>query len=274
MTSRIAALPMYDADRAAVQAWWHGVAELLRAQGLDGVPAQAVWPQDLHAHWLDPRLLLSQSCGHPLVTTLAGRVQVVGAFRYSAPGCEGLNYSSEIVVRSDDAEAIEAYRGRVAAVNAHDSHSGAYALRAHVALHAVNGAFFGRYRVTGSHRRSLDAVRSGDADLAAIDNITLAGLQRAAPDCLRGLKVIASTEAVTGLPLITAAATLPSDVIALRRALASACAAPALADARSALFIAGFEPVDATAWRRVDELRRIADDALYAERQEAVTRSE
>jgi ABC-type phosphate/phosphonate transport system substrate-binding protein len=260
---------MYDADRAAVQAWWAGVAARLRAEGIDDVPPALTWPEHLQAHWLAPRLLLSQACGLPLVTTLAGRVQVVGAFRYSAPGCAGLDYRSELVARQDDATTIEAYRGRIAAINAFDSHSGAYALRAHVAPLATDGAFFARYRVTGSHRRSIDAVRCGDADVAAIDVITLAGLRRQAPDLLQGLRIIGSTERVTGLPLITAAGTSATELSALQRALACACEAAALDKARAALFIEGFEPVGPAAWRRIDELRRMADAALHAERRDA-----
>ena len=89
-----AALPMYDIDRAAVHAWWLGLATALRAEGLGDLPARLRWPTDLDRHWAEPGLLLSQTCGMPLVTSLAGRVSVVGAFHYAAPGCTGIEYRS------------------------------------------------------------------------------------------------------------------------------------------------------------------------------------
>lgn len=263
--SRPAALPMYDADRAALRVWWRGLAAAMRAQGLQGVPEVPYWPADLDAHWRDPRLLLSQTCGYPLVTSLAGAVQVVGAFRYSAPGCSGIRYRSELVVRSEDrARTIEDLAGRTAAINSADSHSGWNALRALVAPLAAaldadgsrEGGFFGRTVVSGSHRASLAMVREGQADIAAIDCVTLAGLARASPELLQGTRTIGHTASAPGLPLITAAATSSAELAGLRRALAAAVADPHLAGARLALFIEGFEAVPASAWNCIDEMRR------------------
>jgi ABC-type phosphate/phosphonate transport system substrate-binding protein len=249
MTGPIASLPMYDADRASVEAWWRGISRALRAEGMSRVPSSLDWPVDLDVHWRDSRLLLSQTCGYPLVTTLRDDVQVVGAFRYRAPGCFGIYYRSELIARIDDAGAIEDYRGRVAAVNSLDSHSGANALRAMVAPLAVDGAFFNDWVVSGSHRRSLEALQSSKADIAAIDCITLAGLRRHAPESLRGLRVIGQTAAAPGLPLIAAALATAVDLQALRSALSSACMDPTLTDVREALFIDGFEIVAASEWQ-------------------------
>lgn len=256
---RSAALPMYDADRAAVQAWWRGLAAAMRASGLRDVPEAAEWPADLDRHWRDPRLLLSQTCGYPLVTGLAGVVQVVGAMRYSAPGCGGIGYRSELLVRDDDSGRIlDDFRGRVAAYNDRASQSGCHSLRARVAPLAQNGRFFARAVETGAHRASLALLQRGAADIAAIDCITLAGLRRHAPELTRGLRSIGSTALVPGLPLITGAATTPAELAALRVALAAAVADPALAEVRAALFIAGFEPVAHEAWQPLVELNDAA----------------
>lgn len=255
---RTASLPMYDADPEAVEAWWHAISRALHAQGVADVPAFLDKPVQLDAHWRDPRLLLSQSCGYPLVTSLLSTVQVVGAFRYTAPGCSGLAYRSELVARIDDAESIEGFRGRVAAINSPDSHSGCNALRGRVAPLARNGAFFAGQLVSGSHRRSLAAVQSGAADIAAIDCVSLAGLRRRHPELLRGLRVVGSTDQAPGLPLITSAATPPADLAALRRALQAACGDPTVADARAALFIGGFQVVPADAWQVIEDVRQSA----------------
>jgi ABC-type phosphate/phosphonate transport system substrate-binding protein len=258
---RLASLPMYDAAPAAVEAWWRAIARALRAQGVVDVPATLDQPADLAAHWRDPRLLLSQTCGYPLVTGLLPAVQVVGAFHYAAPGCAGSAYRSELVARAGDAPALEAYRGRVAAINSLDSHSGCNALRGLVAPLAGGGAFFGGEVITGSHRASLAALRSGAADIAAIDCVSLAGLRRHEPERLRGLRVVGSTAAAPGLPLITSASTSPADLAALRTALHAACVDPGAANAREALFIAGFEAVPAQAWQVIADVRRSADEA-------------
>ena len=246
---RPASLAMYDADRGAVQRFWAGLAHALRAKGLACVPEAVDWPADLDAHWQHPRLLLAQTCGHPLRTRLAGRVQVVGAFRYAVPGCSGIHYRSELVVRrSEPGQHIADFRGGIAAFNDARSYSGWQALRALVAPLAADGAFFGASVATGSHRASLAALQVGRADIAAIDCVTLAGLQRHEPALLDGLRVIGHTAPAPGLPLITAAATPAAELAALRRALAAACADPGLATTRETLFIAGFTAAPAAAW--------------------------
>lgn len=257
---RVASLAMYDADRGAVRAWWRGIAGALRARGVGGVPDEPAWPADHAAHWRDPRLLLGQTCGYPLVTGLSRAVQVVGAFRYTAPGCDGICYRSALVVRSDEAgRSVEDFRDRVAAINDPASHSGCNALRALVAPLCVDGRFFSRMAVSGSHRRSLEQVRAGEADIAAIDCVSLAALRRAEPGLLAGLRAIGHTEAAPGLPLVTAAGTPPPELAALREALAAACVDPRLADARRRLDIGGFEIVPSSAWQVVDEMRRVAE---------------
>jgi ABC-type phosphate/phosphonate transport system substrate-binding protein len=263
---RIAALPMYDADPAAVDAWWRAISRALHARAVQDVPEFLAKPVELDAHWRDPRLLLSQTCGYPLVTTLLPTVQVVGAFRYTAPGCTGIAYRSELVARIDDAEAIAGYRGRVAAINSLDSHSGCNALRGLVAPLARNGTFFGDQRICGSHRGSLAALRSGTADIAAIDCISLAGLRRHDPDLLRGLRVIGSTAPAPGLPLVTSATTSLEELTALRGALHAACEDATVADARATLFIAGFQVVSADAWQVIDDVRESAKNLAVARR--------
>lgn len=255
MTDRVAALPMYAADRPALAAWWQALATALRAEGVAQVPAALAWPDDLHAHWRDPRLLLGQTCGYPLVTGLQASVQVVGAFRYTAPGCSGIDYRSELMARADDADTLAAFRGRTAAINGVDSHSGCNALRGVVAPLAVDGRFFGAWRVSGSHRESLALLQRGAADIAAIDCVSLAMLRRCEPESVAGLRVLGSTPPVPGLPLITAASTSDADLEALRRALAAVCVDPALAALRRLLLIGGFDVVLASTWQVVDETR-------------------
>jgi len=253
---RPVSLPMYDADRGAVAAFWRGVAAALRRREVDSVADHPAWPDDLGAHWLDARLLLSQSCGYPLVTSLAGRVQLVGAFRYTADGCDGVRYRSQLVVRRDDpARSIEDCRGRVVAFNSSESQSGYHALLSVVAPLADGGRFFARAVASGSHRRSIEAVQRGEADVAAIDCVSFAAMRR---EGWVHVRVIGQTEAAPGLPLITSAETSADDLAALRDALHEACADPALADVRCALFIDGFETLPFAAYDDILAMRRRA----------------
>jgi ABC-type phosphate/phosphonate transport system substrate-binding protein len=275
---RPASLPMYDADPVAVGAWWHAIADALRAESVAGVPDAIAWPDDLDAHWRDPSLLLSQTCGYPFVTRLSDVVQVVGAFRYTAPGASGIQYRSALLAREGDAGLeLADFRGRRVALNALDSYSGWHALRASLAAldgiggdgrrdgdgdgrsHAHDdsppprddGGFFRDRLVTGSHRASLIAVQASNADLAAIDCITLAGLRRHAPHLLAGLSIIGHTDPAPGLPLVTARRTSAEDLAALRRALDAVSHDPLLADVRDALFIGGFVAAPSSAWDRI-----------------------
>ncbi len=100
-------------------------------------------PGDLLAHWRQPTLLLSQTCGYPLVTQLP-EVQTVGCFHYAAPGCEGRRYRSLLVVREADSHRMLGTFGRRAVCNAEHSQSGYNVLRKMVAPFSREGRFFQR----------------------------------------------------------------------------------------------------------------------------------
>lgn len=161
---------------------------------------------------------------------------VVGAFTYAGVSTADARYRSVLVVRADDAEAP--LGARRVAVNGYDSLSGWVSLRA--VVHPL-----GPVLVTGAHARSVEAVQHGDADLACIDAVTWALLQRYRPAAVAGLAVVGHGPEIPCLPLITAR---PHDVEPLRTALA---------DARSeALLIDGFRPLDTSDYEPV---RLLAD---------------
>lgn len=254
----LASLPMYSAGSGANAALWQCVAEQLN------LPATLAQPSDLLAHWLDPELLLSQTCGYPLTHALAGRVQLVGAFAYTAPGCDGLRYRSQLVCRSADAGTpLAGFRGRTVAYNSEDSQSGYNSLRALVAPLARNGHFFGNAVATGSHHASVNSVRNGQADLAAIDCVTLALLQRDHPEMVRGVQVCGHTAPAPGLPLITSLQTPPEVLLALRQALQHAMHDQALVDARAALLIADFAEIPLADYGAITEMETRANRAGY-----------
>src|SRR5471032_3445403 len=219
-------LPMYAISPPDVEAFASVLRDKLRRLGLHDTPDSLSWPQTLLAHWQRPDLLLSQTCGFPLVESLP-QVQLVGLFSYRAPGCDGFRYRSFLVVREEDkGRYLADFRHRRLAFNSTDSQSGYNSLRALIAPLADNGRFFADARETGAHRHSLSFVRQGQADIAAIDCVTLELLRRYEPEALTGLSIVGETAAAPGLPLITSASTSPDRLNLLRLALLDTLADP------------------------------------------------
>lgn len=259
MSALQVALPMYLGAPDAVQDLWMHLREALRAQGMQGLPEAIVWPQDLHAHWLSPDLLLSQTCGYPLTHALQSQVQLLGCFRYAAPGCEGLDCRSVLIAREEHAHlALQDFRGLRVAFNSSDSQSGYNALRALVAPLAQGRAFFGGTLETGGHRQSIDAVRQARADLAAIDCVTWALLQRTAPQAAQGLKAIGYSAPYPGLPLICALGAQKHVVAALQNALGDLLQSPAAQASLEALLITGYESPALSVYQRCLEMEQTA----------------
>jgi hypothetical protein len=256
---------MYLSNMEAVSALWEMLRQRLQYAGLTGLATALTWPQDCHAHWLEPELLLSQSCGYPFTDDLAGKVQLVGCFAYDAPQCDGIQCESVLIARQEHAHlAHEKFRGMRAAFNAPNSQSGYNAFRAWAAPLAVDGRFFASALETGSHSASVQAVRTGLADLASIDCVTYAELGRYTPQDLEGLCVVGTTPIYPGLPLITSKATSATEIAGLRAALHDLLASPEAAPTLQALAIAGFETPDPDVYQSCVEMRHFAEALGYA----------
>ena len=78
------ALPMYLGTPDAVQTLWTVLHQALTLEGLQRLPDAVAWPQELHAHWLSPDLLLSQTCGY-----LAGPGAIGGVLSLCGAGLRG-----------------------------------------------------------------------------------------------------------------------------------------------------------------------------------------
>ena len=255
----IAALQMYDLPelRAETDALWAAFAEALRARGV-AAPDRLARPEAVDGPWTRPDLLLAQTCGWPYVTRLRGRVRLVATPCHAAEGCDGPRYRSIIVARADDpAPDLAAMRGRRLAYNAPDSQSGVQALRAAVAPLAEGRPFFAETVRTGAHRASMAAVAAGHADVAAIDCVTWALLDRIAPRETAGLRALGWTPAAPGLPLISAAE--GARLAAIGDATLHVLRAPETAALRAPLLIAGAAAPEDAAYDRLTALAAEAD---------------
>ncbi len=239
---RPASLPMYGLPEleAVNDGWWHGLARHFERAGLRDVPGRLIQPEHRLAHWRDPNLLFSQTCGYPLINSLDGWVKLLATPCYTAAGCTGANYRSVLVVASSStARALADMQGSRCVVNEPTSHSGYNILRSMVAPLAQGDRFFENVAVSGSHRRSIEMVGTGIADLAAVDCVTYGLLEAHAPAALAGTRSLSMSPAAPALPYITGGRVSDNEVTRLRAGLSAACADPALADIRAALLLDG-----------------------------------
>ena len=83
---------MYDFPelRPAHAALWNAIAENLGKAGLDGIPDLLTFDGEPAALWQAPDLLLSQTCGLPLVTSLGNTVKVVATPQIPRPRMQRL----------------------------------------------------------------------------------------------------------------------------------------------------------------------------------------
>ena len=195
---------MYDWPEVhdAVDALWAVIGGRLRDAGIDA--PEGVWRPDRSEDlWTHPDLLIVETCGYQIVNELRGRVEVLGVLDRGVEGCEPGDYRSVLICRDDDpAVGLEDFRGRTVAVNDHRSQSGYGALVYEVAPLTVDGRFFDREVITGSHRGSMRAVDEGRADVAAIDEMSWRlGLDH--EPVVDRLRIVAWTEPAPGVPLVT-----------------------------------------------------------------------
>jgi ABC-type phosphate/phosphonate transport system substrate-binding protein len=246
-------LPMYDWPevRQATDAWAAGVMKHLGtpAKELDRTP-------DYFSLWRRPDLIFSQTCGYPFTHEFRGRLVYAATPHYAVPGCEGANYCSFIFAR--ERRPLSGFLGRCAAINNPDSMSGMLALKLVFAPYAEKGRFFSKVIKSGSHIKSMIAVRDGEADICAIDSVCVALAQRYRPDYLEGLVEIARSPMVPGLPYVTAGDSDPAD---LRRALDKVFADPQLAAVREALFLEAHSILAASAYDRILMLERQMEES-------------
>jgi ABC-type phosphate/phosphonate transport system substrate-binding protein len=263
-----ACLPWYalPETEASHRVFWTAIARHLRQSGARNVPRRLTRGTPLVQRLVDPRLLFCQCCGYDLIYGFAGCVQLVATPVYTARGCDAACYRSLVLVRDDcRADCLDGLRDKVCVVNGFNSHSGTNALRALVAPLSCGGRFFSRVLVSGAHVESLAMLRSGVADVMAMDCVLHALLRRHRPHSLDGTRVLCRTDAVPAPPFVTAADAGSDLVFAIRSALQQAVCDDATRTARADMLLEGVEVMPLSAYARIIELEGVAAQHGYME---------
>ena len=257
---------MYDFPelREAHDRLWAALAQRLRALGVTPVPRQLTRTLGHREVWSHPGLLFGQACEYPMSKIFREHLRFVATPRYGAPGCADTSYRSAIVVRTEEpAQHLDDLRNRRGVANEPDSNSGMNLFRAALAPISSGTRFFHSMQFSGSHRKSMELVATGEADVTAVDCVTLAYLQRLHPDLTSRLRVIDWTPTSPSLPFVTSQQTNESTLQALRSAMAEVFADRALAPARDTLLLEGVDLSPDTTFARVRELELEAEHWQY-----------
>jgi ABC-type phosphate/phosphonate transport system substrate-binding protein len=135
-------------------------------------------------------------------------------------------------------------------MNQPDSYSGQRALFAHIdSLGLARGAepFFESTHATGSHLASMQAVASGEADLAAIDCVLWAHAAEFQRELRDSLCVIDQTRLAPGLPFITSGSRSADELALMQEALGEVIGRPSQSDYQP-LRLSGFEILPPSAY--------------------------
>ena len=167
-----------------------------------GIDSPSALSQDAEEFgvWLNPQLVLSQTCGMPYRLALHRNVKLVGTPDYGLIDCPAGYYRSALVVRTDDPrnDLIE-FQPSILAFNEPFSQSG----YASVYWHAKQrGFWFSNTLKTGQHLASAFAVAKGTASIASLDAVTWRMIQQY-ESIAEQLRVLEWTKPTPGLPLIT-----------------------------------------------------------------------
>lgn len=220
---------MYDVPgmEAETDRLWATIRDALRAEGIAS-PDAVSRGGDLASQWTAPDLVLSQTCGLPLVTGRAGAATVLGAFDFDLPLCPPGHYNSVVIKRkgSDLGAAVRFAYNEAGSQSGYNVVRMTWAQPLHVHLE------------TGSHFASLRAVASGDADIAALDAVSWRLAETLTTERCQ-VEVLEYTTPTPGLPLITAPGREPGPY---RRAVAAAV--DAFAGTPNKLGLRGFVAFD------------------------------
>lgn len=211
----LALLPMYDWPevRGQTDSYWSALRDACESRGIaapENLSRRGEAPKPINDNWplqgwLDPDLVLGQTCGLPFARHLRGRVQMLGSPAYEIEGCDPGDYYSVIIVakngpikHGDDIRETHRF-----AYNSKGSQSGFRVMRQLLEAQGRPAHWLENGAESGSHRQSIQAVGEGRADFAVIDAVSWRLAQMFEPQVVQ-VEVIGKTAITPGLPMITA----------------------------------------------------------------------
>lgn len=264
----LASLPWYDLPeiRDATDTLWTCLAHSLRKRGFDQVPEKLNRELPFDQQWTSERLLFSQACGYDVLLAYRSSLRLVGTPVYTVEGCRRALYSSVIVVRRDsNIEHTGQLRRSRCVINSPTSHSGMNMLRAIFASVHQEGRFFSAILHSGSHEASLSMVADGLADVASIDRVTYALIERYRPLALRKTRMLCCSMRTPAPPYVTGSQMTDKQVDQIRQALTETLAMPSMKVAKEALLLDGLANLPLETYRPIIDLQQWAARMGYHE---------
>ena len=229
--------------QVARDALWRDLARNLRQRGVAGVPDRLTHGLPVRDLWGDANLLFSQCCGYDVVEPYKGLLRPIATPIYQSPACLGEYYSSLVIVAADcPFDDVRQMKGKVGVINGPESHSGMNSLRQLIATVHGEGDFFSELKISGSHLASLEMIKTGVADVAAIDGVIVSLLERHLPDRLMGLRVLGSTYRAPAPPFVVRCDRPTEETEAIKAALLETFNDPATAKDRSEILLEAVIP--------------------------------
>jgi ABC-type phosphate/phosphonate transport system substrate-binding protein len=138
-------------------------------------------------------------------------------------------------------------------------------LRALFASMQQNGRFFSAVLHSGSHEVSLRMVADGFADVASIDRVTYALIERYRPLALRETRVLCSSMPTPAPPYVTGAHMTDRQVEQIRLALTETLEMPSMKVVMEALLLDGLANLPLETYRPIGDLEGWARQMGYHE---------
>lgn len=259
----IASFPWYPYEwlKPQYDVLWSCVRDALKTKGIHA-PVGLSPSRDYRTHWAAPDLLLSQCCGYNIANKTQ-ELTVVAAPHFNLDGIAPGQYRSVVIVRASEAtNTVKNLRGRRAAFNEHQSYSGNTALFSAIPEKLRGPDFFSSTVPTGSHLESMRAVVNGEADVAAIDEVSFLLITDKYPDLEQRLARIHETENVQAPPYVTALKREPHEINAISDALIGVSRTEAAKDALKSMRVRAI--IDATneCYRPLEKKIKEIEDAV------------
>lgn len=259
---------MYNATPRTAAAWRALFERVFADAGVDIRLIEHGWPQPIDSLWSEPELCCAFMCGWPFARSQIG-MQPIAAPVPSPPRYASLpRYCSDFLVREASGwTTLEEAFGHRFGWMAENSQSGFNAPRAHLARFTspARRALFSEVKGPfGTPAKTLEALRTGEVDLVAVDGFYLDLLRHHAPEKLQAVRAVASTP-WTRIPLLVAAPGIDREVVArLRERLLTVHEEPSYKPMLQDVLLERFAMPDVQAYAGLETLAQVAQEAGYA----------